>query len=131
MSNKFISGVLASIFLSSSIPYNSISFNYKYRIKGNSFSPMDSATVYSYKEEMIEKYEDFFLTMEEEYQVKYISRNIDFFKLYDNAEVSNIAGTICITIGEGKGILLEGQFRKNECDSEVINEKYFILEIFK
>ena len=131
MSNKFISGVLASIFLSSSIPYNSISFNYKYRIKGNSFSPMDSATVYYYKEEMIEKYEDFFLTIEEEYQVEYISRNIDFFKLYDNAEVSNIAGTICITIGEGKGILLEWQFRRNECDSEVINEKYFILEIFK
>lgn len=131
MNNKLISGILTSIFLSSSIPYSATSFNYKYRIKGNSYSPMDCATVYYYKEEMLNKYNDYLLTMDENSKKVYIIKNIDFFKLYDNVSVNNIAGIICVTIGEGRGMLLEGQFRKNECDSEVINEKYFILELFK
>ena len=80
---------------------------------------------------MLNKYNDYLLTMDENSKKVYIIKNIDFFKLYDNVSVNNIAGTICVTIGEGRGMLLEGQFRKNECDSEVINEKYFILELFK
>lgn len=131
MNKKIISGLITTVFLSSNIPGSYGDFNYKYRIKGNSLNPLDTATVYYYKEEMIDKYEDFFFTLDENYQKEFVKNNIVFFKLYDNAQVTYIAGTICVTIGEGKGISIEGRFKKNECDNEVINEKYFILELFK
>lgn len=130
MKYKFISIILSSLVIVSN-SVSSVSFNYKYQIKANSYSPLDVSTAYYYKEKMIDKYEDFFFDLEEKSQIEYAINHTDFFKLYDNVSVKNINGTICVTIGKGKGSLIKGQFKKNECDSGVINEKYFILDIFE
>ena len=131
MQSRLIFSILSSLVLmSSNVPTYS-SFEYKYQIKTNSYSPLDDAAGYYYKEQMIDKFEYELFTLDSSDHTNYIINNLDHFKLTDDAEVSYQMGTICITLGEGKGKIIKGQFRKNECDEQVIREKYYILELFK
>lgn len=131
MKTKIILSVLSSLVLMSSNVVNYSSFEYKYQIKTNSYSPLDDAAGYYYKEQMIDKFEYELFTLDSSDHTSYVINNLDHFKLSDDASVSYQMGTICITLGQGKGKIIKGQFRKNECDGEVIREKYYILELFK
>lgn len=131
MKLNILLGITSSLLLSS-VNINTYSeFNYKYQIKTNSYSPLDDAAGYYYKEQMIDKFEYKLFTLEENEHTNYIVNHLDDFKLTDDARVEYLMGEICITIGQGRGRTIKGNFRKNECDDKVIREKYYILELFK
>ena len=69
--------------------------------------------------------------IEEKDRSNYIFNHLEEFKFSDDAKVTYQMGIVCVTLGEGKGRIIKGQFRKNECDEQVIREKYYILELFK
>ncbi|MDD6302653.1 MAG: hypothetical protein PUA56_05110 [Bacillales bacterium] len=109
----------------------SSSFNYKFEIKTNSINPIDEAAGYYYKENMIDKYEKYFFTLDKSLHAKFVEENLDFFALSDDAYVTKQFGTIHICLGKGNGFTIKGAFRKNECDEEVIREKCYIFDLFK
>ena len=132
MQSKIFLTLLSSLVLMSSngsVTYSE--FKYKYQIKTNSYNPLDEAAGYYYKEEMIDKFEYELFSLSKENHTNYVVNNLEHFKLCDDAQVSYQMGTICVTLGNGQGKIIKGEFRKNECDEQVIREKYYILELFK
>ena len=131
MQNKLLVSLISSILLvSTSVPSYS-EFNYQFEIRTNSYSPLDEASGYYYKEQLIDKVEYQLFTLDEREHNYYIINHLDEYKFYDDVKVNYQMGTICVTIGEGKGMLIKGKFKKNVCDENVIREKYYILELFK
>lgn len=131
MQNKILVSLISSILLvSTNVPTYS-EFNYQFEIKTNSYNPLDEAAGYYYKEQLIDKVEYQLFTLDEKEHSYYIINHINEYKFYDNVEANYQMGIICITIGEGKGLIIKGKFRKNVCDEKVIREKYYILELFK
>lgn len=131
MQTKLLAGLLSTILVATTSVNSYSSFEYKYQIKTASYTPLDEAAGYYYKEKMIDKFEYELFTLEENEHTEYVINNLEHFKLSDDAKVSYQMGTICITLGEGKGRIIRGNFRKNECDEKVIREKYYILELFE
>lgn len=130
-SKVLISLISSAIFLVSSVSEKTSTFKYLYQIKGNSFATRDCIDIYYYKEKLIDKYEDIAFTLKEEYLDEVFRTNISLFKFDDKCFPSYKNGIILLTIGEGKGSLIEGKLRYNACDSEVIREKIYIFDIFK
>lgn len=131
MNTNILMGILTSSMVLFSNVQNHSSFEYKFQIKTNSFNPLDDAAGYYYKEQLIDKVEYQLFTIDESQHTYYIINHLEDLKFSDDVEVNYQMGTICITIGEGKGKTIKGNFRKNECDEAVIREKYYILELFK
>lgn len=131
MQSKIIIGLTSFILLSTSNIVNYSSFQYKYQIRTNSYSPLDEAAGYYYKEQMIYKFEYELFTLDSNEHTEYVINNLNNFKLTDDANVEYQMGIICVTLGNGKGRTIKGNFRKNECDEKVIREKYYILELFQ
>lgn len=124
--------ILSSLaFLASNLKDVSSSFKYSYQIKANSFSPRDNVNLYYYKEKLIDKYEEIAFTLKEEYLSDALRTNISAFKFDDTCFPSYSNGSIILTIGKGKGTVVEGKLRQNICDEDVIREKIYIFDIFK
>lgn len=126
-----ISLISTGILFFSSVSEKASTFKYLYQIKGNSFATKDCIDIYYYKEKLIDKYEDIAFTIKEEYLDEALKTNISLFKFDDKCFPSYKNGILLLTIGEGKGSLIEGKLRYNACDSEVIREKIYIFDIFK
>lgn len=127
---------LISLFSSALIIFSNVkdygtTFNYVYQIKANSFSPKDTIDLYYYKEKLIDKYEDISFSIDSTYLLESLKVNISQFKFDEKCfpEIKN--GALILTIGNGKGSLIEGKLRQNICDENVIRDKIYILEIFK
>ena len=131
MHSKLLLSILSSaLVLTSNVSLNS-EFKYQYEIKTNSYNPLDDSAGYYYKEKMIDRMEHLIFLIEEKDRSNYIFNHLEEFKFSDDAKVTYQMGIVCVTLGEGKGRIIKGQFRKNECDEQVIREKYYILELFK
>ena len=130
-SKVLISLISTGILFFSSVSEKASTFKYLYQIKGNSFATKDCIDIYYYKEKLIDKYEDIAFTIKEEYLDEALKTNISLFKFDDKCFPSYKNGILLLTIGEGKGSLIEGKLRYSACDSEVIREKIYIFDIFK
>lgn len=109
---------------------NTSNFTYKYEIIAHSNNVYDVLYMYNVKEETIKIYENVVLDVAEKYHQKVVVDNLNKFKTSDNMSVHYDQGKIVITIDEGKGMRIAGDLRKNYCDKDVINNKYFILDWF-
>lgn len=118
------------LFILSSLQEGANNFKYNYQIKANSYAPRDSLNLYYYKEMLIDKYEELVFTLKEEYVSDFLSTNISQFKFDDKCNPKYMNGSIILTIGEGKGSVIEGKLRINSCDTSVIREKIYIFDIF-
>lgn len=125
-----ISTLTSGIVLLSSLASSS-SFKYLYQIKANSYTPKDTIKLYYYKEKLIDKYEQLAFSLKNEYLHQTIKQNISDFNFDDNCIASYVNGVIILTLGEGKGNVIEGKLRQNSCDNSVIREKIFIFELFE
>ncbi len=132
MDFKFLTTLLSGGFLlASAIGESGATFKYLYQIKANSYSPKDSLAIYYYKEKLIDKYEEIAFSLKEEYLSEALRTNISQFRFDDQCVPSYHNGVLVLTLGEGKGGLVEGRLRYNSCDNGVIREKVFIFDIFK
>lgn len=107
-----------------------VSFTYEYKIVSNSNSPEDIVKTYLYKEKLIETYEDLVFDFDNRDHQTIIINNIDKF-VFDNECHCFYNGKINLVIGKGIGVTLEGKLKQNICDESVINEKFYIFELFK
>ncbi len=107
-----------------------VSFTYEYKIVSNSNSPEDIVKTYLYKEKLIETYEDLVFDFASRDHQTIIINNIDKF-VFDSECHCFYNGKINLVIGKGIGVTLEGKLKQNICDESVINEKFYIFELFK
>ena len=106
------------------------SFKYMYSFRASSYSPLDEGTLYTYKEKLIDIYEDLCLNVEERYHEQLIRNNIKLFSFNSSSITAFYSnGMINVVIGKGKGSKIQGRLRKNSCDNEVIREKIYIFDI--
>lgn len=118
---------LGTIF--TSVKKNETTFKYMYSIRAASYSLLDEGTLYTYKEKLIDIYEDLCLDVDEKYHEQLIKNNIKLFSFSSEITSFYSSGMINVIIGKGKGSKIQGRLRKNSCDNEVIREKIYIFDI--
>lgn len=106
-----------------------ITFDYSYKVIANSSSVRDVQIAYLYKESLIKLYESLTFEYEERDYQSIIINNLDKF-CFDETCHCYYNGTINLIIGQGVGVTLKGQLKKNACDESVIHEKFYIFELF-
>ncbi len=130
MNLKFLSTAVA---LLSAVAVNlqePVAFQYTYRITANSSHPFDTASLYDYKERLIDTYENLVFGHEERDYQMLIQQNIDLFR-FENCVSSYLNGSIVLVVGNGGGPTIKGDLRRNSCDESVIREKFYIFELFR
>lgn len=106
-----------------------ISFSYTYKVIGASNNIIDVKNAYLYKERLIDTYEDLVFDYSSNEHQKIIEDNLDKFRFDEHCYV-HYNGTIILIIDQGLGYTLEGKLKKNVCDEETKNEKFYIFELF-
>ncbi|MGN1295523.1 MAG: hypothetical protein ACI4U5_03865 [Bacilli bacterium] len=130
MKTKLLCVFCTSLFtIFTSVKTNETSFKYMYSIRAASYSPLDEGTLYTYKEKLIDIYENLCLDVDERYHEQLIKNNIKLFSFNSAATSYYANGMINVVIGKGKGSKIQGRLRKNSCDNEVIREKIYIFDI--
>ena len=130
MKIQLITTAISSFLFLLSTVEESTAFKYAYQIKANSYSPRDSVNLYYYKEKLIEKYEELTFTLKQSYINSFLKDNISLFEFDETCSAKYINGTILLTLGQGKGSVIEGKLRVNACDDSVIREKIYLFDIF-
>lgn len=105
-------------------------FKFKYEITANSNYAGDIYNLYTYKEKVIDIYDEYFLPLSDENREKKLINSIDLFNVSDKCRAYYVSGTIVVLVGEAKGMTLLGDLRTNSCDETVIRTKIFIFDIF-
>ena len=108
-----------------------LNFQYQYKVVGNTYHPFDQTQIYFYKEKLIDTYEYLVFGFDEREHGNIIKNNIDSFVFDDNCIAAYQEGQIVLIIGNGLGPIYKGKLRKNECDENVIREKFYIFELFQ
>ena len=108
-----------------------LNFQYQYKVVGNSYHPFDQNQIYFYKEKLIDTYEYLVFGFDEREHGNIIKNNIDSFVFDDYCIAAYQEGQIVLIIGNGLGPIYKGKLRKNECDENVIREKFYIFELFQ
>lgn len=94
-------------------------YNFNYKIIANSNSIDDLVNLYETKEILIINYNNA------------LENELDILKVYNefyNGEILLKEDTFYITLGEGKGISLEGKLKTSVCDNNTINNRIALLE---
>ncbi len=130
MKTKLLITLLTLTASSSVLAIPSEPFSYRYEIVSSSRSPSDMTELYYYKEQLIDTYEQYFMPLGAEKIEEAVKNSIGVFIFNEKARSYYINGTIVVLLGNARGVTLEGQLRKNECDGTVIREKFYILDLF-
>ncbi len=132
MKLKFIPVILTSTTLiTATLTNDTMPFQYRYEIRADSFHPIEELNLYYYKEELIETYEKLCLNLDAIYKEKAIRANLHLFEFNSRIKAAYQEGIIHLTVGSGRGFMISGELRKDQCDSETIREKYYFLDLFK
>ena len=129
-----ISGLLSCVALLSAVGgalNEPVSFTYTYRIVGNSYHPADQTSLYYYKEQLIDQYEALVFGNEEREYPDILKKNIGTFRFDDQCIPAYSNGSLLLVIGNGNGMTIKGNLRRNGCDENVIREKFYIFELFR
>ena len=111
MKLKFIPVILTSTTLiTATLTNDTVPFQYRYEIRADSFHPIEELNLY---------------------KEKAIRANLHLFEFNSRIKASYQEGIIHLTVGSGRGFMISGELRKDQCDSETIREKYYFLDLFK
>ena len=104
-------------------------FTYQYRVVLNSNSMKDVIDGYTYKEYLIDEYNELINYLDPSLHQDAVINNIDKF-----AKEGSIAkyedGTIIVYIGNSKGDSLKGELKKNMCDVSNVRVKFYFSKYF-
>lgn len=130
MIKKIVSIVVLStgLIVNSSIKGNS-AFEYKYRVVLNSNDMSDVLNGYTYKEYLIDEYNDLINYLDPSLHQDAVITNIDkFAKSGSKASYEN--GEIVVYVGEAKGKAITGELKKDKCDTSNVRVKFFFSKYF-
>ena len=129
-----IKKLVATILLSTGLVVGGVSketkkFNYEYRVVLNSNSMKDVLDGYTYKEYLIDEYNELINYLDPSLHQDAVINNIDRF-----AKQGSIAryedGAIVVYVGEAKGDALKGDLKKNACDTSNVRIKFYFSKYF-
>lgn len=121
--------VLSSGLVVGTIKQNSEKFSYEYRVVLNSNKTGDVLDGYTYKEYLIDEYNDLINYLDPELHQDAVINNIDKFAK-SGSRASYEDGVIVIYIGEAKGDAIKGELKKNTCDTSNVRVKFFFSKYF-
>lgn len=130
MIKKIISVVILStgLIVNSSIKENS-SFEYKYKVILNSNSMSDVLNGYTYKEHLIDEYNDLINYLDPSLHTDAVITNIDKFAK-NGSKASYENGEIIVYVGDAKGKAITGELKKDKCDTSTVRVKFFFSKYF-
>lgn len=104
-------------------------FTYEYQIILNSNSMGDLLDGYTYKEYLIDNYNDLINYLDPSLHQDAVINNINkFAKEGSKAKYEN--GKIVVYVGDAKGNVLEGELKKDTCDTSNVRVKFFFSKYF-
>ncbi len=104
-------------------------FNYEYRVVLNSNSMSDILDGYTYKEYLIDKYNEIIEYLDPSLHQDAVINNISKFAK-DGSLAKYEDGAIVVYIGEAKGNSLQGELKKNMCDTSGVRVKFYFSKYF-
>ena len=129
-----IKKLIATIVLSTGLVAGGISketkkFNYEYTIVLNSNSASDLLDGYTYKEYLIDEYNDLINYLDPSLHTDAVIANINNF-----AKEGSVAryedGKIVIYVGNANGSAIHGELKTNACDNSNIRIKFYFSKYF-
>lgn len=105
-------------------------FTYRYEIRASSSDLGDKMMLYTYKNYLVQVYEEIVLKHPESTHDQLIRARLKDFEIDGKTKASLNYGTLTLTVGMGLGPSVKGDLRKNICDQEVIDTRFFFFEIF-
>ena len=130
MIKKIVSMVVLSTgLITGGVVNNQKEFTYEYRVVLNSNSMGDLLEGYTYKEHLIDNYNDLINYLDPSLHQDAVINNIDKF-----AKKGSVAryeeGKIVVYVGDAKGDALKGELKKDSCDTSNIRVKFFFSKFF-
>lgn len=104
-------------------------FNYEYRVVLNSNSMSDILDGYTYKEYLIDRYNEIIEYLDPSLHQDAVINNISKFAK-DGSLAKYEDGAIVVYIGEAKGNSLQGELKKNMCDTSGVRVKFYFSKYF-
>lgn len=104
-------------------------FKYEYTIVLNSNSMGDLVDGYTYKEHLIDEYNDLINYLDPSLHQDAVINNIDKFAK-EGSYSKYEDGKIVVYIGAGNGSSLHGELKKSACDTSNVRVKFFFSKYF-
>lgn len=102
-------------------------FTYRYEVIAPDDSAYGMIQLYHAKQHVVEVYQEQIMDKDTSLHQHLIIQNIETFASFDGKAVYK-DGAIIVTLGDGKGPKLDGQFKTSPCDASTSNNRIFILE---
>ena len=130
MIKKLVATVLLSTgLIAGGVSEKNKAFSYQYRVVLNSNSFSDVLDGYTYKEYLIDEYNDLINYLDPSLHQDAIINNINnFAKEGSSAKYED--GVIVVYVGAAKGDALKGQLKKDACDTSNIRVKFYFSKYF-
>jgi len=129
-----IKKMIATVLLSTGLVVGTVSenkkeFTYEYNVILNSDSMSDLLDGYTYKEYLIDEYNDLINYLDPSLHQDAIINNIDKFAK-EGAISKYENGKIVVYVGEAKGKSIHGELKKDSCDTSNVRVKFFFSKFF-
>ena len=130
MIKKLVSTVLLStgLIVGGTTNHNK-TFNYEYIVVLNSNSMGDVIDGYTYKEHLIDEYNQLINYLDPSLHTDAVINNIDRFAS-DGSVAKYEDGKIVVYVGEANGNSIHGELKKDTCDTSNIRVKFFFSKYF-
>jgi hypothetical protein len=131
---KMIKKIVATIMLSTGLVVGGASnnvkeFNYEYRIVLNSNSIKDVLDGYTYKEHLIDQYNELINYLDPSLHQDAVINNINKFAR-EGSSARYEDGRIVVYVGNANGDALKGELKKNACDTSNVRVKFYFSKYF-
>ena len=129
-----IKKLIATVLLSSGLVVGGVTqktkkFNYEYRVVLNSNSMKDVLQGYTYKEYLIDEYNNLINYLDPSLHQDAVINNINKF-----AKEGSVAkyedGAIVVYVGDANGDALKGELKKDACDTSNVRVKFYFSKYF-
>ncbi len=104
-------------------------FTYEYQVVLNSDSMTDVLNGYTYKEHLIDEYNELINYLDPSLHQDAVINNIDKFAK-ENSVAKYENGKIVVYVGEAKGSAIYGELKKDACDTSNIRIKFYFSKYF-
>ncbi len=105
-------------------------FKYEYEVRASSNSFNDQMMLYTYKKFLISTFEKLIFDVGEENHFDVLKKNLDLFDIENKCSAYIKYGTLVLVVGAGLGPSIRGRLRKNICDEDPVDTRFFIFDIF-
>lgn len=121
--------VLSTGLIVGSVTQNKQEFTYEYKVVLNSNSMKDVLDGYTYKEYLIDEYNQLINYLDPSLHTDAVINNISrFAKEGSSAKYEN--GKIVVYVGDSKGKEIHGELKKDSCDTSNVRVKFFFSKYF-